>query len=85
MLLSILFSFWGHIKKPLPIKWKINHNDLDTHSDLGVNHQTSHDGLFKIKAKNISQDILNEIGGIKLTLSGSYINMGKKNNQTIII
>ena len=64
---------------------KISHNDLDTHSDLGVNHQTSHDGLFKIKAKNISQDILNEIGGIKLTLSGSYINMGKKNNQTIII
>ena len=49
----------------------------------GVNHQTSHDGLFKIKALNISQDILNQIGGVNITLSGTYVNMENyKNNSS---
>ena len=48
----------------------------------GVNHQTSHDGLFKIKALNISQDILNQIGGVNITLSGTYVNMANKKNNS---
>ena len=44
----------------------------------GVNHKTSHDGLFKIKAKDISQKILNEIGGIRVKMSGSFVGHGKK-------
>jgi len=42
------------------------------HEFDGVNHKTSHDGLFKVVAKNIRQDILDLIGGIKVTLGGSY-------------
>merc|ERR1711892_178573 len=42
------------------------------HEFDGVNHKTSHDGLFKVVAKHIRQDILDLIGGIKVTLGGSY-------------
>ena len=44
----------------------------------GVNHKTSHDGLLKVKSENISEDILAKIGGIRVTLGGSYITRGKE-------
>ena len=44
----------------------------------GVNHKTSHDGLLKVKSEGISEDILAEIGGIRVTLGGSYITRGKE-------
>jgi len=38
----------------------------------GVNHQTSHNGMYKIKVKNVPQNILDEIGGIRIVMGGSY-------------
>ena len=37
----------------------------------GVNHKTSHDGLYKVVARDIREDILDEIGGIRITFDGS--------------
>ena len=43
----------------------------------GINHQTSHNGVFKIKVLDVDQSILEEIGGIELLLGGSYVTFGK--------
>ena len=43
----------------------------------GVNHKTTHDGVFRIVAKNIKQKILDQVGGIKITVGGSYATKGK--------
>eukprot|EP00090_Calanus_glacialis_P038241 TRINITY_DN66828_c0_g1_i1.p1 TRINITY_DN66828_c0_g1~~TRINITY_DN66828_c0_g1_i1.p1 ORF type:complete len:227 (+),score=55.07 TRINITY_DN66828_c0_g1_i1:53-682(+) len=48
------------------------------HEFDGVNHKTSHDGVFKVVAKNMRQEILDQVGGIKVTVSGSYATQGKK-------
>ena len=45
----------------------------------GVNHKTSHDGVFKVVAKNIPQDILDIAGGIKVTVGGSHGDKAAKN------
>ena len=50
----------------------------------GVNHKTSHDGLFKVKAIDIRQEILDKIGGIRVTLDGSYVTHGKKNDSNLL-
>ena len=42
------------------------------HEFDGVNHKTSHDGVFKVVATKMSPDILNQVGGIKVTVGGSY-------------
>lgn len=39
----------------------------------GVNHMTSHDGMFKVKKDGISQETLDKIGGIRVKFSGSSI------------
>ena len=44
----------------------------------GVNHMTSHDGMFKVKADGISQEILDIIGGIRVKFSGSSVTEFKK-------
>ena len=51
----------------------------------GVNHKTSHDGLYKVVAKNISEAILDDIGGIRITFGGSYVTHGKKNVSNIFM
>jgi len=49
------------------------------HEFDGVNHKTSHDGVFKVVAKNIQQEILDNAGGIKVTVGGSYATKAEKN------
>jgi len=39
----------------------------------GKNHKTSQDGQFKIIAKEISQEILDDIGGIRVATWGTYV------------
>ena len=48
------------------------------HEFDGVNHKTSHDGVFKVVAKNMPQEILDQVGGIKVTVGGSYATKGKE-------
>ena len=50
----------------------------------GTNHKTSHDGMFKVKAVNVKDEYLDQIGGIKVTLSGTSITHFKKKNWTFI-
>ena len=50
----------------------------------GVSHKTSHDGLFKIKPRQIPQEILNEIGGIRVRLGGSFVTFGKKKEDEVM-
>ena len=51
----------------------------------GVNHKTSHDGIYKVVAKNIRQAILDDIGGIRVTFSGSYATYAKKYVSNILM
>merc|ERR1712012_1466290 len=51
----------------------------------GVNHKTSHDGLYKVVAQNISQAILDDIGGIRVTFGGPYVTHGEKNVSSIFM
>ena len=44
----------------------------------GVNHKTSHDGVFRIVATEISQEVLDNIRGVKVTFAGSYSTFGGK-------
>jgi len=53
--------------------------EIDQEFD-GVNHKTSHDGMFRITAENVDQTILDQVNGLKITVSGSYITRGKKEN-----
>ena len=39
----------------------------------GKKHKTSHDGLFKIIAENISEETLADIGGIRVVIWGTYV------------
>ena len=40
---------------------------------------------MKVKIVDIAEDILAEIGGIKVTLGGSYITKGKDENGLVIV
>ena len=51
----------------------------------GVNHKTSYDGIYKVVAKNIRQAILDDIGGIRVTFSGSYATYAKKYESNILM
>ena len=37
----------------------------------GVNHKPSHDGVFKIEVFSISEEILDKVSGVKITIGGS--------------
>ena len=37
----------------------------------GVNHKPSHDGDFKIEVEDVSQEILDKISGVQITIGGS--------------
>ena len=37
----------------------------------GVNHKPSHDGDFKIEVEYVSQEILDKISGVQITIGGS--------------
>jgi len=50
----------------------------------GTNHKTSHNGMFKVKAVNVKQKYLEEIGGIRVILSGTRITKFQKKNGTVI-
>ena len=39
----------------------------------GRKHQTSHDGVFTVNARNINSEILANVGGIRFIIGGSYI------------
>ena len=40
---------------------------------------------MKVKIVDVSEDILAEIGGIRVTLGGSYITKGKEENGLMIV
>lgn len=44
----------------------------------GVNFKPSHDGYYKIVARNIHQEILDQVATIKVTVGGSYVLRAKK-------
>jgi len=46
-----------------------------------VNYKTSLDGQFNLKANGISQDILEDIGGIKVIFGGEFILMDSSNEK----
>ena len=45
--------------------------------------KTSHDGLFQFKAVDISQEILDQVGAIRVILGGTYALNGRKDEDTI--
>ena len=51
----------------------------------GVNHQTSHNGVYKVKVKNVAEDLLEEIGGIRIILGGSYTTYDFENEAESVI
>ena len=50
--------------------------EIDQEFD-GVNHKTSHDGVFRISPENIDQNILDQAAGLKINVSASFITRGK--------
>ena len=46
----------------------------------GVNHKTSHDGIFKVVAHDIGQKYLDMVDKIRITVGGSYISRAKDTN-----
>ena len=48
-----------------------------------INMKTSHDGLFQFKAVDISQEILDQVGAIRVVLGGTYALNGRKDEDTI--
>ena len=50
----------------------------------GVNHKTSHDGLFKVKIEMVNEEALAQIGGIRVTVGGEYtLKKGKDNDDLV--
>jgi len=43
----------------------------------GTNHKTSPNGVFRIVSQNIPSDILEQVGGIRVLVGGSYMPFGK--------
>ena len=39
----------------------------------GSNHKVSHDGVFRIKTRDIAQNILDKVSKIRVTVAGSYV------------
>ena len=44
--------------------------------------KTSHDGLFQFKAVDISQEILDQVGAIRVILGGTCALNGRKDEDT---
>ena len=47
-----------------------------------INMKTSHDGLFQFKAVDISQEILDQVGEIRVILGGTCALNGRKDEDT---
>ena len=58
--------------------------EIDQEFD-GVNHKTSHDGVFRISSEEIDQNILNQVAGLKIIVSGSFITRGKRVGSKTIL
>merc|ERR1712059_114982 len=44
----------------------------------GINHKVSHDGVFRVVAREVPQEYLEKVGSIDVVVWGSYIFKGKK-------
>jgi len=47
------------------------------HEFDGASHKTSHNGVFHIIAQNIDQELMEQAAKLQVTVSGSYIAIGK--------
>merc|ERR1712227_34277 len=75
-----VYSFWTALKHSCTSSYSYIDEQLTEGAPCevseefdGVNHQTSHDGMFKIQAMEISQEILD----------GTYVDIGNKHDILI--